>query len=154
MLNELLLIERGLCKAGIGIIKPHPDVKDTGRVPTLLVQLDQQGMVVRVRPVPEQAKPWTLRSGQHNSFPFVQPKVPLLSFPGDQEIDALRRSAQDRKNSERRKDLLELVGKGSFHADGFKNWPGVGLLDHLQGRMRQFVSLEGTESDKQGPSTR
>ncbi len=146
MLNELLIIERGACQAGIQTIQRHPDVKDTRRMPTLLVQLDQNGQVVGVRPVPKELKPWTLRSGQHNSFPFVQPKIPLLSSPTEPQSEALRKSALDKKNNERRRDLLESAENSSFYADGFRSWPGVGLINHLQERRQQLVSLEGTES--------
>jgi hypothetical protein len=147
MLNELLIIERGAYQAGIPTIQRHPDVKDTRRIPTLLVQLDQNGHVACVLPVPKQVKPWTLRSGQHNSFPFVQPKVPLWTIPIDTKSEALRKSALSKKNVERRKAFLELAENASFNQDVFKNWPGAGFISHLKERRQQLAGLEGTESD-------
>ena len=147
MLNELLVVERGACQAGIQTILRHPDVKDTRRIPTLLVQLDHNGQVALVWPVPKEIKPWTLRSGQHNSFPFVQPKIPLWSIPTDPKSNELRKSALDKKSSERRQALIELVQYTSFNAHGFRSWPGAGLINQLQERRQQLLSLEGTESD-------
>ena len=79
MLNELLTVERGARQAGLEMAPRHPDVKDARSMPTLLVQLDEQGHVASVRPVHSDITPWTLRDGQHNSFPFVQPKPALLN---------------------------------------------------------------------------
>ncbi len=84
MLNELLVVERGAKQSGITVSKGHPDIKDAGRKPTLLVQLNDKGHPARVQPVVSTVKPWTIRDGQHNSFPYVQLPSPLwTSADGD-----------------------------------------------------------------------
>src|SRR5208337_984086 len=87
MLNELLIVERGARQAGLEMTPRHPDVKDARSMPTLLVRLDDQGHVDSIRPVDSDLALWTLRDGQHNSFPFVQPKPALLDIPPDEGFD-------------------------------------------------------------------
>lgn len=147
MLNELVIVERGTRNAGVEIVARHPQLKDARSMPTLLVQLDDDGQVVTLRPVPRRVTPWTLRDGQHNSFPFVQPRDPLWSFPQNPKNDERRASAIDKKNNDRRRALLDLAVNASFDAQAFKNWPGAGLLNRLRERRQHLVSLEGSESD-------
>src|SRR5262245_17886913 len=106
MLNELLIVERGARQAGIEMSQRHPDIKDARTMPTLLVQLDEQGHVASVRPIHPEVTPWTLRDGQQNSFPFTQPKSPLLDIPPG---DSRPRIANDRKSAERRAAILALA---------------------------------------------
>ncbi|MBI5590872.1 MAG: hypothetical protein HY881_10355 [Deltaproteobacteria bacterium] len=116
-------------------------------MPTLLVQLDDKGQVASVRPVPHIVTPWTLRDAQHNSFPFVKPKGPLWNVLENPKNDALRASALDKKNSNRRKALLDLADIMSFDVEAFDDWLGKGLLERLRERRQQLLKLEGTESD-------
>src|SRR5207247_3941087 len=115
MLNELLTVARGARQAGIGMTERHPDVKDVGHIATLLVQLDEKGGVSSVRPVPQEAKAWTLRDGKHNSFPFVKPEAPLWSLTKD---DKLREAALDKRSGDgtRRSALLALADAAEFNA--------------------------------------
>lgn len=147
MLNELVIVERVTRDAGIKTVQRHPDVMEARPMPTLLVQLDDNGQVASVRPVPRQITPWTLRNGQHNSFPFVQPKYPLWSVPQNPENDANREAALDKKKTDRRKALLDLADNASFDVEAFDSWPGTGLINRLRERRQQLVKLRGTESD-------
>jgi hypothetical protein len=82
MLNELLLIERGAREAGLEAPERHQALKDVRRLPTLIVRLGAEGQVDSLQPLPRNVKPWTLRDGQQNSFPFVQNvpfTLPVLS---------------------------------------------------------------------------
>ncbi len=146
MLNELIIIERGT-RGVIKAVERHPDVKDCRRMPTLLLGLDPTGLVEYVRPVPDQVRPWTLRDGQHNSFPFVQLKSPLLTFTATPDTEAARAAANDRKNIERRKALLSLAQNARFQAEAFKDWPGAGLLNRLHARRQQLAGLGGPETN-------
>lgn len=143
MLNELLIAERGAHRAGLKMVERHPDVKDAGGVPTLLVRLEPDGHVASVRPVPREVTPWTLRDGQHNSFPFVQLKPPLWLVPDD---DERRRKALDKKSGGRRAVLLALADEVSFNADTFNDWPGDGLLNRLRERRQQLAILEEADA--------
>lgn len=143
MLNELLIVERGAREAGVEMAQRHPDVKDVRRVPTLLVRLDEVGHVAEVRPIPSQVTPWTLRDGQHNSFPFVQPKRPLW----DVLTHAARREkAMDRRADGRREAVLALAGNATFNAEAFADWPGGGLLGRVRDRLEKLRTLTGTDA--------
>jgi hypothetical protein len=158
MLNELLVVERGLGHAGVPTVPLHPDVKDVGRVPALLVDLDSAGFVASVRPVPREAKPWTLRDGQQNSFPFVQlsaevtEKQTLQVRPRAQwrrpplwkvseKDDGLRKRASDRRDSGRRQALLDLADRARFNVEDLERWPTQGFLDRLRERREHVASL-------------
>lgn len=144
MLNELLIVERGARQAGVDMAQLHPDVKDCRRVPTLLVRLYANGQVASVRPVPPDVKPWTLRDGQQNSFPFVQPKLPLLAVPdGDERRDR----AVDRRADGRREALLALANEMDLNVDAFNRWPGVRFLARLRGRQGQLSLLNQTDGE-------
>lgn len=142
MLNELLTLERGAQQAGLDMVHLHPDVKDCGSIPTLIVSLDPKGRVASVGPLPRDVEPWTLRDGQHNSFPFVQPKSPLLALSSD---DERRQKAVDKKANDRRASLFALAEKGRF-SSSFGNWPGPGLLCRLRERRKQLAALDGTDA--------
>src|SRR6185295_4216142 len=145
MLNELLVAERGAREAGLEMTERHPDLKDVRRVPTLIVRLDVGGQVVSMQPLPPEVRPWALRDGQHNSFPFIQ-KAPLAPAALPPQDDELRGIALDKKaeSGARRAALLELIGRGHFGAAASLEWPGGGLVKRLQERRRQLRSLEGT----------
>ncbi len=144
MLNELLIAERGAREAGIEMTERHPDLKDTRRVPTLIVRLDIDGQVVSIQLLPAEVRPWALRNGQQNSFPFVQ-KAPL-ALAALLEDDELRGKALDKKaeTSARRVALLDLIANSQLEPVVCSEWPGGGLVKRLQERRRQLRSLEGT----------
>jgi hypothetical protein len=143
MLNELVIVERGARQAGVAMAQRHPDLKDARRVPTLLVMLDSESQVASVRPVPSEITPWTLRDGQHNSFPFVQPKQPLWLLTAD---DERRRAILNKKNANRREAIVDLAAIAQFNELPFREWPGDGLLKRLRERRGQLASLEGAEA--------
>src|SRR5690606_35071151 len=108
MLNELLLVECGVRQARIEMAERHPAIKDARRMPSLHVKLDTHGRMASVSPISPEIAVWTLRDGQHNSFPFVQPKHPLWSLPDD---DDRRQVLSDRTSTDRRRALLALAEK-------------------------------------------
>jgi hypothetical protein len=118
MLNELVIVERGT-RDVMETIQRHPDIKDARRMPTVLVALDYEGQVASVRPVPHEATIWTLRDGQHNSFPFIQPRDPLWRIPQNPENDAGRALALEKESTSRRKALLDLAANALFNIEAF-----------------------------------
>jgi hypothetical protein len=86
---------------------------------------------------------WTLRDGQHNSFPFVQPKQAFWLVPSD---NPHRQAAIDKKNACRRSAILALALSIPFNAQAFGEWPGGGLLGRLRERRHQLTSLEDGEA--------
>lgn len=138
MLNELLAVERGAMQAGVEIAQLHPDVKECGRIPTLLVRLLAGGQVSAVRPMPPEARSWTLRDGQQNSFPFVQPKLPLLMVPAG---DERRERAVKRRSEGRREALLSLCKEVGMNPDVFDKWPTAKFVSRQQERKSQLAAL-------------
>lgn len=139
MLNELLAVERGAMQAGVEIAQLHPDVKECGRIPTLLVRLLPGGQVATVRPMPPEARSWTLRDGQQNSFPFVQPKLPLLKVPAG---DERRERAVKRRSEGRRDAVLGLCKEMGVNPDAFDKWPTAKFISRQQERRTQLAALK------------
>jgi len=137
MLNELVSIERGVTLARIGTNHRHPDVRVAGKKRTLKVQLDEKGRVTAVVLVPGALSPWTLRDGQHNSFPLVQLKKPLWGTP---LTDLQREMVADKKN--RRQALHQLAGIAHLDAAAYANWPGKKMITRLRERREQLVPLQ------------
>lgn len=140
MLNELLMIERGMRRADINMPKQHQDIKDAGRKPTLIVQLNKKGRVASVRPLPSGATPWTLRDGQHNSFPFVQIDDPFWELDGGNNW---REKFSKKRQDARRRELLDLASKVQYQID---EWPSKRLLRRLRERGKQLVGLKKTDA--------
>ncbi|MGH7593287.1 MAG: hypothetical protein ACRELE_05485, partial [Gemmatimonadales bacterium] len=143
MLNELLIAERGARKAGLEIAERHPDLKDAGKMPTLLVCLDRNAAVASIRPLPVESHPWTLRDGQHNSFPFVKPEAALWTLC---ENDERREPAAKGKTPVSRESLLALAREATFNERVIERWPGSGLLKSLDKRRGRLTALMGTEA--------
>jgi hypothetical protein len=138
-----MVVERGARHAGVDMPQRHPELKETRQIPTLLVLLNEVGHVASVRPVPPAVKPWTLRDGQHNSFPFVQPKHALLSIPeGDERV----RTSKDGRNTGRREAILSLATDVRLDETRFADWPGEGLIERVRERADGLVPLETTEA--------
>lgn len=143
MLNELLIVERGARQAGVMMKSHHPDIKDARRTPTLLVKLSIDGHVMLTTPLASSIRVWTLRDGQHNSFPFVQLKWPLWDVPKD---DERRRQAVEKKDPHRRAAILALGAEIESSVHSEHGWPGDALLDRLRERRVELVSLQPTDA--------
>lgn len=145
MLNELLDVHRALAGAGVSVSMRHPDVKDVGRRATLLVRLRADGSVWRVqaRNAEEAAQLWTIRDGQHNSFPYHQIKHPLLRVsPDDERLEIVRGKRTD--EAKRWAALLSLARDADLNEEAFTGWPGTGYLSRLTERHAQLASLAET----------
>src|SRR5574341_159594 len=142
MLNELLIVERGVQQAGLPMALGHKDVKGVAKIPTLVVGLDSSGRVAWVRPLSPDAKPWTLRDAQQNSFPFVRPQQPLWAVS-----DARREELLKKRHAERRAALLARAEVARFNNDGFAAWPGDALKRRIRERRQQLGGLAGSEAE-------
>lgn len=139
MLNELLAVERGLREAGMVLSQRHPSIKEARQVSTLVVHLGEDGAVVSIRPLPPEIRAWTLRDGQHNSFPFVQPKNALLAPNTDDRAAVV--GDRKRSASERRSALLELVKVAGINPGAVAEWFGRNLVRRLRERIAQAPPL-------------
>ena len=140
MLNELLTMQRGLEAAGVEMVQRHPDVGPVRSMPMLHVLLDDLGAVMAVRPLAEDVKPWTLRDGNHNSFPFVQLKPPLLRVRTSRRLHDI--AAQPR-HPRRREAMLRLLRQDRLDEAEYNAWPGAGLLRRVAERREAVASLRG-----------
>ncbi len=141
MLNELLIIEKGARQSDIEICEAHRDIKDVKKVATLRVLLGENRNVSAVEVIPKIAKLWTLRDGNHNSFPFIQTKIPFLKTD-DPKLRAIVVD-KTKDNKERREALNLLISKSDFNKDALKIWPSPKFLKRLWDRLSQLSILEG-----------
>lgn len=150
MLNELFVLERGLSTAGLAIEVRHPDIKALGRAEALRVRLGPGGMLAAVEPVARElvAKLWTLRDGQHNSFPFIQIKRPLLTVPEASDKEwwkSHRERWKSEKPAGRRRALGALATRFPCRGGWRNSWPGAGFRTRLQERLILLESLRQTD---------
>ena len=114
LLNEFVVLERGLSAAGFPVTRRHPDVQSPGRSDALHVQLDQNGAPTEASLLKsDRVKSlWTLRSGKHNSFPYVQLKKPLLSVPREADWhEAFSKEWRGLSPGDRRRRLSGLAAE-------------------------------------------
>jgi len=143
MLNELAVIEKALRRAGFGLTRRHPSIKDTRRMSTLVVELGEDGSVEAVRPLPQGCTAWTMRDGQHNSFPFVQPRNPLWTIAPEETVQPLLAVAAKHTDLAARRDaLLGLRLAASLNTAAATDCSGAGLLRRLRDRVESVSSIE------------
>jgi hypothetical protein len=142
LLNELHAVGVALADAGIPVTIRHPDVKDVPERQTLRVQLGPSGDVARVAAIPatDASRLWTLRDGQHNSFPYHQLKSPLLRISADDERVA-RFRGKSTPAAERWSLLLSIAGSAEFNTADFTEWPGAGYLRRIAERNAALAAL-------------
>ena len=93
---------------GITPVPRHPQVQAPGRVPAIHVRLDEGGGIAALAALNADrvAALWTFRDGNHNAFPFVQLKEPLL---GHKRGGALRDEVDGADATQRREALVQGV---------------------------------------------
>lgn len=107
MLNEGYLLYKSLIQCGIQLENSHPDVKNPGKKEGLIVGLDKTGNVARIeyRNADDIANLWTIREGNHNSFPVLKLQRPIWKVDKD---DKLRKEIEYLKKDEAKKKELLL----------------------------------------------
>ena len=143
MLNELLAALHGAEQAQLDIISRHPDIHDGRQIPTMVVNLNEKGDIVAVCPLPDEVLPWTLRDGNHNSFPFVQPKNPVWKINKEPTGD-IKEVLNPRFNNT---DLFFKINEQMCSNRDFYGWASVGYLTRLKERRSQLQSLETSKAD-------
>ncbi|HEX2092187.1 MAG TPA: hypothetical protein VHG28_07275 [Longimicrobiaceae bacterium] len=126
----------------------HPDVKGvSARGGVLRVRLDESGGVDEVQVLDGEmaSRLWTLRDGQHNSFPYHQLKWPLLHVdPTDERPEAVHSTRHDERV--RWAALRALLDSSCFNENAATGWPGEGYLRRLRERQSQLASLDETDA--------
>jgi hypothetical protein len=86
---------------------------------------------------------WTLRDGQHNSFPYVQLKAPLISI-AKTEHASFQAKWKHLSLADRRRKLRQLAKHHPISAEQWGTWPGSGLRASLKYR-REVISEHGSD---------
>lgn len=158
MLNELLVVERGLSNAGHIITSPNSAIKGVGKKPTLRVRLDSKGQVVDVDPVPKDISLWTFGKGNKQRFPFIQQNVPLMHVQNE-EMRSKLEGLPYLRAEKRRSSFLELCRDAAFNEPSLIDWPGTrnknggwsqnpqDYLNGLKERRDEIQGLQGTDGE-------
>lgn len=89
MLTESYLLWQALERAGLAPERNHPRVRRPGKSgPFVRVRLGGDGTVLGLESMTDDEEPglWTVIEGNHNSFPVVRLKEPLLAVPADDQF--------------------------------------------------------------------
>jgi len=142
LLNEFFLLAQGMSAAGLDFQAPHPDVQHPRKTEALLIRLGEQGEVLGIELLDADvvAQLWTMRKGNHNSFPFMQIPHPILTIPKPDRPDHAKMAPAAARNAMH--DVTERFQPGTW-AD---SWPGEGLKSNLRQRRTLVAQLEGSES--------
>ncbi|MCK4342699.1 MAG: hypothetical protein KAY37_13360 [Phycisphaerae bacterium] len=139
MLNELLEIDRGLRAVGIEPAVRHGDIKPLAKRDVLCAQIDETGVVTSVRVLDAEHAPkfWTIRDGNHNSFPLVPLRDPLRTDGSPDLVESLM--DQKRSTEARVGTFHELWPTTTLSLDGQLPWPSY--RDRLRERRGQLDGL-------------
>jgi len=147
MLNELLLIERGLTQNGFQLSEIHADIKDVGQDAPLRVRLTSAGAIARIAPTEKgTAQLWTLRDGQHNSFPYTKLAHPLLSLPQSEKSGNAETWKKLKTLEARRATLARLIATHPIGGTWVEAWPGGALRKRIRERRDQLAGLTDSDS--------
>ena len=145
MLNELFALEQGLVAAGFEVAPRHPDLSSPGRTDALQLRLNVQGRPVEAAVLGRDrvAALWTLRSGKHNSFPYVQLKQPLLSIPSENDWRKVHVETWKPLTPEGRRQFLRRIAHDHpVSAEATAALVSKGLHDSLRKRQGALAGLE------------
>lgn len=143
MLNELLVLERGLAAHGASAASRHPDLKDMAKGGIIRVRLNEDGRLAALELVPPggRGELWTLRDGQQNGFPGLKTANGLLHFK-----DRASRAAHEvawrgaKTSADKRAELLRLLAE--YPRDpNLADWPKAGHRRRIAERLEQLRSL-------------
>lgn len=142
MLNEFFMLAQGMSHAGLDFEAPHPDVQHPRKTETLLIRLGLQGEILNIELLGAEvvAQLWTMRKGNHNSFPFMQISHPILGIPNSERPDIAKMTQAATRNA-----LRDMAARFQPRAWA-DTWPGDGLKNNLRQRRTLLARLEGTES--------
>lgn len=140
MLNEGHLLYKSLERCGIKLTKRHPDVKEPGKKDGLIVGLDEKSRIemIEFRNSEDITKLWTIREGNHNSFPVLKLQRPIWKV--DKE-DALRKNLGSLKKDETEKRKLIFEEKRELNITETEiNW-----WNRVQERVTKILPYFETE---------
>lgn len=143
MLNEGYLLHKSLERCGIKIIKRHPDIKEPGKKDGLIVGLDEKSRVemIEFRNSEDISKLWTIRDGNHNSFPVLKLQKPIWNVNKE---DALRKNLGSlKKNENEKRELIFEENRELNITETEINW-----WNRLQEKVTKILPFFKTEETK------
>ncbi|WP_295046694.1 hypothetical protein [uncultured Paracoccus sp.] len=146
MLNDLLILKRGLAAHDIKAPGRHPDIKGMAKGSALRVRLAAGGRIDTVEIIQDASGGfvWTLRDGQHNGFPGLKTAAGLLLM-NQNALDVHNAAWKGGKSPvAHRQELQRLLAEYSARASQIKEWPSAGHRARIAERL---VSLQSLRND-------
>lgn len=147
MLNEMLKLRCTLRQLSIEVSLKHGDVKAPGKRALLCIVLANDGSVSQIETrTPEEAQQhWTLRDGNHNSFPHTQVRPALRS--GLAEEDLVKVSNSKLAFDERLAFFKILVGRSIVNEEVIAGFPLPSFSTRMGERAKALQSLMGGDGE-------
>lgn len=148
MLTEFFEIERGLAAAGIPLPARHRDIHPLARRAVLRATVSPRGTVTRVGVIPaaDATRFWTLRDGNHNSFPRLPTgssgKPQPLRPGGDPKL--IKALGDERDGQELRNAFAGLLKTAPLRIERLVPWPTY--RERLHERLAQLRGLLETDA--------
>lgn len=153
MLNEIFVLEKGLSAANIKVVSRHANVQSPGKSNAFHIRLNGYGRPVEASLLTKDriSNLWTLRNGNHNSFPYVQ-WDPLLEVPNTASGWSTRFSEdwhkawKEQSPQEKREELESYINaRNDKNSKSYKPNERVkvnqGLQNSLQSRLNSLQAL-------------
>lgn len=140
MLNEGYLLYKSLERVGIKLTKRHPDIKKPGKKEGLIVGLDEKSRVeiIEFRNSDDISKLWTIREGNHNSFPVLKLQRPIWRV--DKEDDLRKNLGSLKKDETEKRELIFEKNRELNITESETNW-----WKRLQERVEKILPFFETE---------
>src|SRR3990167_1875084 len=138
MLNELYRLSSNLQKCGIQGGDLHQNIKTPGKAAGFIVGIDQNGMPKTVEHISadDMHKLWTLRKGQHNSFPYIKLKKPILDVKFN---DPIYKKLKSKKTKPEEKTAILVQATQNYY---LSNKQDLSLSEWTQS---QIAEVEGKD---------
>ena len=143
MLNELYRLSGNLQKCGIQLGDLHQNIKTPGKAAGFIVGIDQNGMPKTAEHISadNMHKLWTLRKGQHNSFPYIKLKKPILDLMFD---DPMYEKLKSKKTGQEEKTVLLTQATQNYDCNkqdlSLAKWTQSQIAD-VEGKDQKLTAL-------------
>ena len=143
MLNELYRLSGNLQKCGIKLGDLHQNIKTPGKAAGFIVGIDQNGMPKTAEHISadNMHKLWTLRKGQHNSFPYIKLKKPILDLMFD---DPMYEKLKSKKTGQEEKTVLLTQATQNYDCNkqdlSLAKWTQSQIAD-VEGKDQKLTAL-------------
>jgi len=153
MINEMYQLSKSLKKCGIQLCDLHQNIKKLGKAEGFIIGIDSNSNPSTVEHVnaEKMSSLWTLRKGNHNSFPCIKIK-PIIEIPIE---DSVRYEIENKKKKcEEKKELLrQAIRKYELNEAGLNltDW-AFDQIKEVEGKDKKLSAL--TELIKRWPKNK